>query len=141
MGEAERKLTFEQCMRLVEALQGPSDGPVFQKNAQLIMDWAEKVLLDYWVLNQLLAGTILAGIDANGELSFMPKPGQTPIKLANWPPSIGKTPLLDVPASVSGLYKANWSGEHQAASLSGEHKVEWLKEHPEAAPRKRFNMG
>ncbi len=135
----QRRLTFEQCMRLIEALKCPES--MAKAERAKLLEFAEKAILDYWTLCQLLGGSVNACVDLNGDVSYIPVPGKTAIKIKDWPPSVGKD---DIPGAISpeksGLYSPNWSGEHKAASLSGEHSVNWLEKHPEAKPRQRFSM-
>jgi hypothetical protein len=104
-----------------------------------LLDFAERAILDYWTVCQLLAGTIEMCVDNSGEVSYLPVPGTQPVKPREWPPNIGKDEIAEpIAPEKSGLYTAKWSGEHKAAALSGQHSTDWLKKHPEAAPRQRF---
>lgn len=134
----QRRMTFEQCMRLVDALEAPTDLAPEARAAML--EWGEKVILDWWLLNQMLAGSIRAVAAKDGDTNYIPAKNE-PVHLNDWPPVHGKemTPE-DLTESKSGLFTAKWSGEHKIIS-SGEIPTSWLEDHPEAAPRKKISIG
>jgi hypothetical protein len=139
MSENKRRLTFEQCIRLMESLNCPEE--MGKAERAKLLEFAERAILDYWTLCQLLGGTIQVCVDTDGSTCYLPVPGKDAIKVKDWPPPQGKEQISEpVDAEKSGLYSPNWSGEHKAASLSGEHSTDWLTRHPEAKPRQRFSL-